>query len=572
VTARGRGALETLVRPAVFAPVLAILGLCVSATFVDRGLPSGDEGAVLGWAGRILRGDVFYREVDAYPFPGAAYLLAGWMKVFGESINAGRWLAAFVFSLLLVGLYASAIQLLDRWRAALFGLGLLSLKFLAWPAFTAYFYSDLSLCFASFAIALLVGHAYQGPSLRLFAAGALVGLATASKQSLGIFLAIAATLLLARSPLLLRTSQTLRRSLEEAAVFALGWIAALTPMLGYFFSQGLLKTVIDSALVRPLVAYLPTSGISFLEPLAWWQLGSLRETEAFPYFVAAYWSLLMTDGLPVGAGDEAYWVAGELFSRLLYTSIVIVFPVAAWRWGRALWKRDITGLDRRLFTFTALSAATLLSAFPRADFFHVISVYPVVLLLFFALRGHTLSRHEMPIQRPPRLCAAAIALLLLVTGVLAAFQRAPQSFRLEVPRARLYIDPSQAWIQSILGYLDENLGPDDLLFVYGHEAYYYFLTGHYYPWPFVQLYPGQAGGDAGASLVDLLRRQPPKIVVRGVMEWPGVPAIRSYTQAVHPYLGSRYSAEDRLFERHPPRAGSAPPGWMVQVLQARRGP
>jgi len=568
--ALGRNVLAFLVRPMVFAPLLASLGLCISAAFVDRGLPSGDEGAVLSWAGRILRGDVFYREIDAYPFPGAAYLLAGWMKLFGESVNAGRWLAAFVFSLLLVGLYATAVQLLDRWRAALFGLSLLSFKFLAWPAFTAYLYSDLSLCFASFAIALLVGHAYRGPSLRLFAAGALVALATASKQSLGIFLAVAATLLLAQSPLLLRTSQTARRSLEEAAVFALGWVAAMTPILGYFLSRGLLRTVIDSALVRPLVSYLPTSGISFAEPLAWWQLGSLRDAEAFPYFVAAYWSLLMTDGLPAGAGDGAYWIAGEVFSRLLYTSIVIVFPLAVWRWGRALWKRSITGLERRLFTFTALCTAVLLSAFPRADFFHVISVGPVVLLLFFALRSQTLSRREISALRPPRLCAAAIALLLLVTGVLAAFQRAPQSYRLEVPRAQLYVDPSQAWMQSILAYLDENLAPDDLLFVYGHEAYYYFLTGHYYPWPFLQLYPGQAGGDDGVSLVGLLRRHPPKFVVRGVMDWPGVPSIRSYTQAVQPYLGYHYAADARLFESHPPPAGGEPPDWMLQVLRGRR--
>ena len=102
---------DAIVRPAIFAPLLTVAGLLVSAWFVNHGLPVPDEGAVLTLAARVMRGQIFYRHLDAYYFPGAIYLLAGWMSIFGEHVNAARWLAAVVFSGLLLGLYPIVIMI-----------------------------------------------------------------------------------------------------------------------------------------------------------------------------------------------------------------------------------------------------------------------------------------------------------------------------------------------------------------------------------------------------------------------------------------------------------------------------
>ncbi|HEM45461.1 MAG TPA: hypothetical protein ENO23_00280, partial [Alphaproteobacteria bacterium] len=70
---------EAWIAPSRFAPLLLVAAALLSYLYADRDLPFADEGATLTAAARILRGDVFYRDIDAYPFPGAAYLLAGAM-------------------------------------------------------------------------------------------------------------------------------------------------------------------------------------------------------------------------------------------------------------------------------------------------------------------------------------------------------------------------------------------------------------------------------------------------------------------------------------------------------------
>jgi hypothetical protein len=124
-------------------------------------------------------------------------------------------------------------------------------------------------------------------------------------------------------------------------------------------------------------------------------------------------------------------------------------------------------------------------------------------------------------------------------------------------------------VESIVRYVDEKLGPDEQLFVYGHEAYYYFLTGRYHPWPFVQIYPGQVGGDRGVQLARTLAQRPPELIVRGLMEWPGVPAISGYAKALSSFVAGNYAREPSFFVRYPPPAGVVPPDWAVSVLRRR---
>src|SRR5262245_41355681 len=193
----GSRALDRLCRPALFASLLAASGLLLSLWFMNGGLPPNDEGALLTNAAKILQGGIFYRDIDAYPFPAAPYLLALAMRGFGEHLEVARALAVVLFEIVLLALYAASLHLLSRPRAALFGLSLLVFKFLAWPAFTAYTYSDLSFAGACVASAALLSHLARPSRARLLLAGAAVALSVAAKQNLGLPLgaAIAAVLL-----------------------------------------------------------------------------------------------------------------------------------------------------------------------------------------------------------------------------------------------------------------------------------------------------------------------------------------------------------------------------------------
>ena len=557
--------------PAVVVPILVLLGVLVSIWFAPYRIPPNDEGAVLTQAARILRGEIYYIDLDAYPFPLAPYLLAGAMAIAGEDIAVGRSLGSAVFIGIVLALYAIALPLLGRVRAALLGLLLLSFKFIAWPALTSFFYWDLAFCAACFAVALLIRHPFRGATRGLALAGVLSGIALLSKQSLGIYLALTASLLLLFPELLLGiTRQRARDRWREVAVYVAGLVLALFPMLAYFSYHGALGGMIYSGLIRPFVSYLPTSGIDFWAPLHWWKLGSMVDLEALPYFVEPYWQLVRGGRLPGQELTEVYWLIGELFARLIYTSIVVAFTAVFALWLRAL-RRGDRDCDRELFVFAPLAGAIGLSALPRADFPHVISVYPLVLVLLFHLWSRLGIARAVPGSwRGVRVFeAAGVAAVLVVCVSLNVLQNRHLSYTLELDRAHLRIPPGMAWVESAVEYLREEIDPDEPLLVYGHEAYLYFLTDRYYPWPFVQLYPGQAGGDEGAALAELLVSDPPARIAKGMMSFPGLPRLPEYVPLLASEIRARYRDDLQLFRRFPPPAGEVPDPRQFKVMTRR---
>ena len=103
------------------AVALGLAGAVLSWWFATHTRPMSDEGAVLTAAAKLLRGGVFYREIDAYWLPGSAYLAAFAMKLFGEHLSVARVLAAISYLGMVLGLYALALRLLGARRAGLFG-------------------------------------------------------------------------------------------------------------------------------------------------------------------------------------------------------------------------------------------------------------------------------------------------------------------------------------------------------------------------------------------------------------------------------------------------------------------
>jgi hypothetical protein len=539
--------------------VLLLLGLLLSLWFLPYRVPASDEGALLTQAARILRGDVYYRDLDAYPFPLAPYLLAGVMSVLGEHVSVARGVGVAVFLGILTAVYAIALPLLGRARAALLAFSLLSLKLIAWPSLTAFFYWDLSFGAACCAIALLVRHDFEGPTRALLTAGAATGVALAAKQTVGIYLALATFALLAFPGWWLGSSGAarggLRGRVRECAVFGAGVTIPLIPMFSYFAHQGVLSDMLYSGLIRPLTGYLPTSGISFWVPLRWWNFGAIEGFEALPYFPQPYWDLARRGRLLDGFVARHAWTLGELYTRVLYTSLPVAF---AWGLGVRVCAtaRGARVRDRAFFVFLPLAGAVVLTAFPRADFTHIISVYPLAIVLLFVLWGRVTSEKWLRFIRIAE-CAGVVA-ILVISVWLAQIRHAHLTYRLEVARASLLIAPEKSWVEAAVEYLEETVAPDERLLVVGHEAYYSFLADRYYPWPFVQLYPGQAGGDGGLALTRLLESDPPKRIVTGMLRFRGIPFLTDYAPHLAARIVADYEVDPEVFTRKPPAAGLRP--------------
>jgi hypothetical protein len=267
--------------------------------------------------------------------------------------------------------------------------------------------------------------------------------------------------------------------------------------------------------------------------------------------------------LPFESLYPIFWTASELFSRLLYTSIPVVFGVLAWRWWRgrsALSGGQADGRESAVLIFAPLAAAVFVSAFPRADFTHVISVYPVVLLLAFAL--------WKPTRRGLRIEVAIVSGVLIGCVSLTMLQQKQLTHRMSLPRASLWITPDKAWIDSAARWVMDETPTGEPFFVYGHEAYYYFFADRYSPWPFSQLYPGQAGGDDGLALRDRLAADPPAVVLRGATRFPRVTPIPDYLPILDRFIAQRYVADDGVFERHP-TPGTLPRKRQFQMMRLR---
>ncbi|MBW2291397.1 MAG: glycosyltransferase family 39 protein [Deltaproteobacteria bacterium] len=568
----GATLVKSLTRPRAFTAILVVLSGIQSWSYASYGLGGSDEGALLATAGRILRGDVFYQDIDAYPFPGSNYLLALAMSLLGEHLSVARLLAALIYSGIVVTLYAIALQLLDRQRAALFGISLFGFKFLAWPAYTSYFYWDLSFLGACIAVLLLLGGSDRFSRSRLIGVGAATGIAFISKQSIGIYLGLAIVTLLILERVLNRDERTAANSMPRVVGhLMLGFALAAGPLILYFAAKGLLPQMIYSGLIRPFTDYANTSGISFTTPLRWWELGSLKGGQQFFYYPVSYWNLVNKELLPGGEGSYAfYWMAGEIFVRGVYSALPLTFAAALVSCMRNR-KRFSLPEEQRFAAFALLCAAVTGSAFPRADFTHLMGVYPMVLLLMFSCVGRLASMELEGIRtrRLRRAEAAAVAFFALLFLTLGLMRHAAMTAHIDLQRADLQVFPEDSYRASVVRFVTDELPEDAPLFIYGHEAHYYFLSGRYSSWKFLQLYPGQAGGDDGRALTEMLKQNPPRVVIQGFLNFPGIPSLPSYTPILHEYLRANYERDDRAFRRYPTASGSPPSAFWIQLFRLK---
>jgi hypothetical protein len=520
--------------------------------------PTPDEGAVLTNAAKILDGGVFYRDIDAYPYPASNYGAAAAMAIFGEHLRVARAFAAILFCVVVGSLYAAARPLLGARRAAVFGASLLGFKLLGFPIFTVYNYADFSFAFACLALPFLLDARDEGRARRMFVAGVCLALSFGSKQNLGLYLAAAVAAQLALPRVFLRADlPTARRDL---GAFALGLGAILLPIFGYFAAHGVLGAMLHSGFVRPFTGYVPVSSIPASYMLEWWNFGALHADNTAPVYLPLLpMHVLRHAYIGLEALHPLFWALLEVFARLAYTALPIAFAIPFWRWLRS-WR----GGEVPPVAFLALAQLAFgfaLSAFPRADWSHIVNVYPVLLLMMMAL--------YKPGRAGVRAEIAGVALLLVVTSALTFAMTRRMTHALDLERANVWVEPKDAWLQTVVRQVRARVPEGGAFFVYGHEAFVYFLSDRYNAWPFAQLYPGQTGPGRGEAVAELLERERPYLVYGGLRGWPGSPSLEHYLRRLDRYLNRHFEPVPDFWERHPPPGPLPYPG-LVEMRQPRR--
>ncbi|MEE2678169.1 MAG: glycosyltransferase family 39 protein [Myxococcota bacterium] len=540
--------------------MLFVASVGLGVVYARLGVPFNDEGAMLTNAARLLRGAVFYRDLDAYPFPLATWVLALAMKVFGEHFTVARVLAVLLNVLMVLSLYAVSLRLLEPRRAALFGVFLLALKPLAWPAFTFYLYSEFAFAFACAALALLT--AGLGRPVRLVSAGVCAAAVVLSKQNLGFGLVVASTLVLL-VPGLRASEVDGKQRVRDFACFAVGTGVPVLIFLSVLAWQGVLPAALESGVLRPFTGYLPSSGVPFLPMLAWWEFGAVGgEPGAGSYLLLHPLRIAQELNRDPGAVSQGIWVLVEGGARFVYTSIPFAFFAALICWLRPARDAVDRGERRQLFGIALVAAAVSLSAWPRADIYHVIHVYPMTGLVLFAL-GQRVSGRD----RGPWIAVVLVMAVVLGSVLTARWFLARTTIPVRLERAELYVEPRDTFIGPVVRGIRAAVAPGAPIFVYGSDATYYFLSDRYGTWVFPQLYPGQTGGGRGEDVVDSMQQDPPHLVVRGRLKLGDLPDVRDYAPAIDRYVKRHYVKDRSFFVRHPvakPAKGGRP-----KILQRR---
>ena len=545
------------------ASTLTVAAVAISVPFLRLWPPSEDEGAMLTGAVKLLRGGIFYRDVAAYPTPGAWYLLAGAMRLGGESVMTARVLTLIAFALTVGLFYLIARRVLSPGLSLSYATALLAIKFWAWPAWSMYLYADVAFALASAGIlAFLVGWERQR-RVHFFVAGFLLGAAALCKQTVGAYPAFAglAVLLLACGAAARRSQgwQRLCRvlaapysagySLRFLAALVAGGVMALAVPAVYFAIHGLFSEMLAATVVGPVSGYLPLSRVSYLEMLDWSHFRALSETALSPYRVPVL-------GVPVfgwTATDTATRLWGswcEAYVRVMYLLVPVFLVVPAVLLARRIRngaRNGDAGTRPVVVPALALMAGLFASALPRADYYHVIDVAPAWVLagfIGFALAAEMaqLGRWRRPIVSGVA-CATVAWFAVGALGMAALWRQS--SYVLELPRCgRVKTTALHLGIDVVVSHVRRHTSPRTPLFVLGPEAYLYFLTDRYSPWPFAQLYPGQAGADDGAQLARLIERKRIPYIIRGKLSPSGLPHLASYAPALVTYVSRCYHQID----------------------------
>ncbi len=475
---------------------LFLVSLALQVPFLDRGISHLDEGSILAIAERLRHGEVLYRDRSTFVAPLTYELLRLLFDVFGPSFLVARILQALVFSGCVVLVYALLRAVAGGRAAAAGAIAMLALKSWAFPAWTMLNYSQVAmlLCLTTvWAVSRFLDRRRAG---WLALAAVALGVTVLAKQNLGVLLGFTVAATVAAdawydgaplSALLLRWS-ALGLAALPIAVAAVAYAA-----------QGALGDLVAHTILRvPAVA--AQYGIPLPVAVVWSADRGAFMAASFPYFPPPLFHVGWQEHWDIARFPASVAIELAVKGAYFVPLFAILWCVVAAR--RGFRRRSDRTAWSRLVLITTFAAVAYASMLYRADWIHLMNVYPPLLIAcVVAFRG------AAPPSRRRVLAGVAVLALWVALGVLLAvltfwLYRAP----LETPRGRLLVPRYEADDTArVLDYA-ARVPPGVRLAFMRHEPLYYFLTGREIPIEVDLVLPGYVGPDDDERIAAELAR------------------------------------------------------------------
>jgi hypothetical protein len=392
-----------------------------------------------------------------------------------------------------VVLVAAIVARVAGRRAALVGaFAVLAVTPLGFPLWTIVNYSQIALLFCLAAVWCVVRFLPEGRLGWLWAAGVCAGLATVTKQNLGAMISAVAATTLALD--WLRDGDRRGRDLPyRFGALAAGGALVVGSTLAVYALRGTLGDLVERAVLGSLYLTQP-----YFVPLPGFDLWALRSFELAPKVFAHFPSPLfdlMTDGRIDGSSWPLFLVLEHLVKAAYYVPVAL-FVLAALGLARGLRSGDPHAVWSQRLAILLLAVASYASMLYRADWTHLMNVYPALILLAAVLAPGLAARSRA--TRAVLLTCVALwfAAGAAMTAVVLSTYRVP----LETPRGRVRARPTEiAEVRSVLAFLGAQPRGEPLLFLRA-DPLYYFLADRRIPGPFDLVVPGYLTPEDDADL------------------------------------------------------------------------
>jgi hypothetical protein len=410
----------------------SIYALCATAflfPFLRTAALGSDEGILLSGAARILHGDVFARDFVEVMGPGTFYVLAAFFKLFGVSFLVAR---IYLFlSLLGSGL---AIYYLSRQVCGRYSLVpsiVLAATYFGMFGQGVSYHVDSNLL-ASMSLCCLFLWKSRPRTYLLILCGLFAGATTCVLQPKGglLLLAILAWFALQRK----RYASPLR----SMALVLAAYTAVVAGMIGYFWSQGALRSLIYVDFYFPYQHYSGVNEVSYA------------------YGVQEFWSTWAR------LGSGAIWADVMASAFLLPFLLIAALPPLLILYG--IFYRKVA-FEPTLSLLWLTGSACWLSEIHRRDTYHLVYGSPFLLLLCVHFMGLAPRKFPSLALRVVTICSIGLAAFnwLMLTAV-------PRNSFTRAGSVRLFES------DDALQFLIRHTRPGEEIFVYPDAPMYYFLS------------------------------------------------------------------------------------------------
>jgi len=478
----------------------------------------GDEGTIVYGAQRVLEGAIPYRDFTEVMGPGAFYWHALWFSVLGVSWTTSRMaLLATALGCASALYYITTRQYRGAFAvvpAAIYSLVTVPL----WPAVNHHF--DANLC-VLLAVAILVGPSSASPA-RSVISGLLLGIGATIMPQKGAYVAVA---LVVGSIMDRPAAESVKRTLARALWMVVPFAAIGLGVIGFFWSRGALRDLLNATLVFPATSYHAVNVV----PYAF----SLREQYLEP------WAAIFLTLCP--------WPITEVAAIVVWLPLVIVTVAPALvavltiadLASKRLWQLAPSGPSRWSYLLAAF--ALFASELHRPDLIHLVYGSPLLLVV---LTGRLAGLRS----RPAALARGVLTSCSVLTAIVLLSPAVGQHQVMNTRRGQV----AMAQYDDALEFIQSHVAPGDPVFVYPYYPMYYFLANVRNPTRHSILLYGYNGADEFRDAVQSIESKRVEFVLwdtvvsgENLRRWfPGYsdPAVED--QVLEAYLQSHYRLLD----------------------------